>query len=456
MLDDTNVNDSQTQQPRKIKKKRLPTNPLTRGIVAFCHKHDQLVGLSNEDATSQAGSSSLSVSDLPKRYTAYPPLLLLPFNFPSHSGRWAGLYDSLNERQKTELFRSISQEGFRKNEISRVAINAPIAAEVDEDDAKAGTDRELRRSRENILRSPSGLSPVYGDWGPMLFDSQHDRRIMSPTTDDFTSAFWTSTSQHENITQVWAPLYTMFSRGNLSEKARVLGLQSTFAGMPHDLTDQQDLRHTDVVDFYVGIGYFAFSYLKRGVRRVFGWDINPWSIEGLRRGCERNGWRCLVIRTDDNGTVLNPEEGVDQLIRSLRDGDADGRPDQVVRCVAVLGDNKWASELLKEVRAQLDLNIRHANLGLLPTSKASWRDAAVLLAGMSGSGEGGWLHIHENVNVVNIEGMTGQIVHTIRSWTEDYSGRGRFEVSCVHVERVKTYAPGVMHCVFDVQIKLAG
>ena len=93
----------------------------------------------------------------------------------------------------------------------------------------------------------------------------------------------------------------MFSRGNIREKARILGQirlnQSPFSGLCSGELSQ-DLCEIDVVDLYVGIGYFALPYLRKGVRRVFGWELNGWSVEGLRRGCIRNGFECAVFGAD--------------------------------------------------------------------------------------------------------------------------------------------------------------
>ncbi|ETI20856.1 hypothetical protein G647_07199 [Cladophialophora carrionii CBS 160.54] len=502
------------------KRKTQPANPLIRGIVAFCDQKPH-VGIvrrtgstptptttnttSGDTRTSPSANSSsstslpvvLAISDLPKRYTAYAPLLLLPPSFISAAQQtpplaaWPRFYSTLTESQRAALFRCITEEGFRGLDISRIAINAPIAASegevtnqvaAEEGRLEGGyddKDKDCTR-RPNVLRSPSGLIPVYGDWGPALPFEQHRVRTLTPTAEDFQAAFWTATAQHEGVTQVWAPLYTMFSRGNVSEKARILGLRSWFPGMTTaresevdveiEFGSHDDVTMVDVVDMYVGIGYFAFCYLKRGVRRVYGWDINPWSIEGLRRGCDRNGWKCLVVNVDAIGSVGSAAGGsVRELAERIREGDQGGPGEQnVVRCVAFLGDNKWAAKVLQEIQSELrrmegnarversNLNIRHANLGLLPTSRASWRDAVVILTTMHEGGKGGWLHVHENVDMREIERMTGEVVDQVNRLLQVSPGDRRFHACCQHVEQVKTYAPGVMHCVFDVAITSNG
>ncbi|KAK5456053.1 S-adenosylmethionine-dependent methyltransferase [Exophiala xenobiotica] len=555
---------------------RKPANPLIKGILAYCKKagipvvdadapieveeqhtndagnvklyHDATV-TATATATEGLVALKLSPSDLPKRHTIYPPLLLLPHRFPTHSARWTAVYCALSEDDKAELFRCIAEEGFvGGRQISRIAINAPISAEeeregdgdgsdvtvvavaaandaADVSEVEVSTSSPLRKGKENILRSPSGLVPVYGDWGitgSSLGGGSGGRRTKTTSSDqhptrlDFEQAFWTSTAQHKGITQCWAPLYTMFSRGNISEKARILGLchgsgpgpqvrrgkkdvMGTGMGMGvEDVTAssssqffpgltaielREPVKAIDVVDFYVGIGYFAFCYLARGVRRVWGWDINPWSIEGLRRGCERNGWGCVVVKVDDQGHLVG-KESVAEVVCRIQEGDVVGargkllayrggheeeegqRQREAIKCIAFLGDNKWADKVMREFQeAGMEFNVRHANLGLLPTSRGSWDNAVKAIVGLSGSGSGsgsgggrgGWMHVHENVDVREIDTMARQTVRDIQGVVSvqevEFPSREGWSVSSVHVQQVKTYAPGVMHCVYDIQIK---
>ncbi|KAK5560689.1 S-adenosylmethionine-dependent methyltransferase [Exophiala xenobiotica] len=594
------------RKDRKDRRPRKPANPLIKGILAFCQKAGISVVDADADAdadapneveeqhTNDAGdvrlyhdatatdtgtgtateslvggrTLKLSPSDLPKRHTVYPPLLLLPHKFPTHSARWTAVYGALSEDDRAELFRCIAEEGFvggtSSRRISRIAINAPISAEEEEGEGEGegaaaadvsevevevevSTSSPLRKGKEkNILRSPSGLVPVYGDWGTGITGSSRGgsggsgsgsggRRTKTTSSDqhptrlDFEEAFWTSTAQHRGITQCWAPLYTMFSRGNVSEKARILGLchggpgpgpqvpvrgkkdvmgtgmgmgmgmgvedvtasSSSPEGFPGLTVNElgEPVEAIDVVDFYVGIGYFAFCYLARGVRRVWGWDINPWSIEGLRRGCERNGWGCVVVKVDGQGNLVGKESVADVVCR-IQEGDVVGargkmlahrggpedeeeveeeegqRQREVIKCIAFLGDNKWADKVMREFQeAGMEFNVRHANLGLLPTSRGGWDNAVKAIVGLSGSGsgsgsgggKGGWMHVHENVDVREIDDMARQTVRDIQGVVSvqevESPSREAWSVSSVHVQQVKTYAPGVMHCVYDIQIK---
>lgn len=510
-------------QPQREKRPRragpkTSANPLVKGILAFCQRlgiaildsptqveftgaaaldegwRPDVVSPADSSVSSSTTGRWLCRSDLPKRYTAYPPLLLLPVNLPTHSPRWEAFYGALSDAARLELFACIAEEGFAGMGISRVGINAPIAAD-------ASPSLDAARPKPNVVRSPSGLVPVYGDWGPRP-DRLDQRRVEEPTRQDFDQAFWTSTSQHKGITQCWAPLYTMFSRGNISEKARILDLappapagersrpaNTAVALAPGSDTDAatatamatspnfsgltalelgEPASAIDIVDLYIGIGYFAFCYLARGVRRVWGWDMNPWSIEGLRRGCERNGWACVAVTVDDTGNLT---EGTERdLVERIVAGDLQGQgpdPDSdsagQVRCVAFLGDNKWAGKVMAAIEHELEshrrpLNVRHANLGLLPTSRGSWENAVKVMLGQNPQGKGGWLHVHENVDVRQTETMKREIVRDVDKIVQEESQGSRstaqpaWSVSCPRVEPVKTYAPGVMHCVFDIQI----
>jgi len=74
---------SQNKSPGKRRQKN-PANPLRKGIRALCVRWG--VRLADfpgavseiEVLNVKTSEAALSLSDLPKRYTIYPPLLLLP------------------------------------------------------------------------------------------------------------------------------------------------------------------------------------------------------------------------------------------------------------------------------------------------------------------------------------------------------------------------------------------
>ena len=341
-------------------------------------------------------------------YMIYPPLVLLPLTTLSNlSSIFASKGQSV-PKDLSSLWSLISREF----QTSHIAMIAPILASASEGASVQGGGH----SEANILRSPTGFAPLYGDFGPAL---PLDR---IPTSTDFFSAFW-CTAQQNGIFQTWAPRYTMFSRGNISEKARILGLKT--------LTQKHlgcQPEKTSAVDLYAGIGYFAFSYAKAGVGKMLCFEINPWSVEGLRRGAKRNKWAVEVIQ---DGQALNQTNNEEE------------------RFIVFQESNEHAARRIAAMKDSIH-PVRHVNCGLLPSSKDSWEVAVQVL-----DPTGGWIHVHENVAKKDIEGRTKEIVGIFNRLVMKHYVREPEEqrrVECDHVEQVKSYAPGIMHCVLDIHI----
>ncbi|CUS14359.1 unnamed protein product [Tuber aestivum] len=325
------------------------------------------------------------LSALPKRYTYTPPLLLLPsatFSTPTWQSYLGSLPHELRQKLYSNLIAAVCENA------THLALLRPIP------------------TQDNTIRAPK-LTPLYGNFPPLLPPQQ------LPTRSELDEALWTSARQ-SGIVQIWAPGYTMFSRGNIKEKARILRFPPPAAGAETKW----------VVDMYAGIGYFTFSYAKLGYR-VLAWEINHWSVEGLLRGAGENGVPARVILPHQDVRVAaeREQEGV----------------------VVFFEDNKNAPARIAGMGEGLRGGIERVNLGLLPTSRGSWREAVRALAE-----QGGWVHVHENVGIGEIDGMAGQVVRAFEGFEKERGG-GR-KIVCEHVERVKTFAPGVMHCVFDIRI----
>ncbi|RHZ73962.1 hypothetical protein CDV55_107664 [Aspergillus turcosus] len=405
------------------KRRTKSSNPLRRGIQDFVTRH-----IPPDDLAKRGLSPENLESALPKRFTVYEPLLLLPVNALSDPPAWGSLYASLDSQKRKILFESICK-AFGRMGVTHIAMNAPIAP-------------TNTHGGENRMRSPAGLIPLYGDFGAA---PSGDGENAQPTREDLQRAFWVRTIQNQGIVQIWAPLYTMFSRGNITEKARILGQGSVFEGLDEG-TLGEDVDGISVVDMYAGIGYFVFSYLKRGVKRVWGWEINGWSVEGLRRGCAENGWACKVVQVRNDGTL---SESIPDLIDSLQHSD---------RVVLFHGDNKFAAHVMSGIKECMERRdawdrIRHVNLGLLPSSSSAWSDACSMIDLQLG----GWIHVHENVDVQHIDVKTQEIITEIGKLRElAFPGAVQQPIECRHIEHVKTYAPGVMHCVFDIKLPPSG
>jgi tRNA wybutosine-synthesizing protein 2 len=346
-------------------------------------------------------SADQLLSLTPKRFVIYEPMAQLPsgsFSLPPWTAVLRRQPVELRIRLWTLILEALSKRA--GSTLTHLAVTAgiPLHNEAEE---------------ENILRSPSGLQMLHGDFGPA---SPKEGR--EPGTEDFERALWVSTRQN-GIWQTWAPRWTMFSRGNVKEKARLLSFPSAWGSGDNIWA----------VDLYAGIGYFVFSYASLGMR-ILCWEINPWSIEGLRRGALANRWTVKILQ----GAEL---ETAEKYIG--RDGP---------QIIVFAEDNQRALDRIRGFHEHgLARAVKHVNCGFLPTSEPSWRTAWEVTAR---SGEA-WLHLHENVGGDDISHRKQALTEQYFSkWSAKEGMRRRAEAQ--HVELVKTFAPGVWHCVFDVHI----
>ncbi|KAK8038675.1 tRNA wybutosine-synthesizing protein [Apiospora rasikravindrae] len=401
----------------KPKQKSIP--PIEAAITAW---------VSNLPVESALGEVHLAelAAQAPKRWTVYEPMVLLPSgSFASPA--WTSLKAKLSTTQLAGLWSRMLSEISRKSGTSytHLAVNEGIPLHLREQN-ESGTAED---SKENILRSPSGLQVLYGDFGSCDLPSVAEEVAEA----DFEAAFWVSTKQN-GIHQTWAPRWTMFSRGNIKEKARVLSFHDTNdPTLQNRAMSSSQLRNKWAVDMYAGIGYFVFSYAKLGMR-VLCWELNPWSVEGLRRGALANGWSVRVIR----GAELASDIDLSEIIA----GD--------VRIVVFQEDNAMARQRIQETRRKMagqqgKLDVLHVNCGFLPTSEPCWEDAMAIAKASPRA----WLHLHENVGVADIEKRRSEIRNTLTGMVPSESSEPRVSVDVEHAELVKTYAPGVWHCVFD-------
>jgi tRNA wybutosine-synthesizing protein 2 len=436
---------------------------------------DRLITDTGVNSTNDA--KQLLLARAPKRWVVYEPMVLLPSG--SFSAQpWPALLSSLTSAQKEPLWTAILARLSPVNAkppLTHLAINEGIPLHLtqspDEQRQEGEAHDENKDEKENLLRAPTNLQPLYGDFGALPSSSPSS----PPTSADFTSALWVSTTQN-GLVQTWSPLHTMFSRGNIKEKARLLSFHSPNT-TTSSLTPAQQQRRTMLnpqgsaqaqaqakvqrrvvapgkkekwaVDLYAGIGYFVFSYARLGMR-VLCWEVNPWSVEGLRRGAERNGFSVRVIIPPSS----TPAAGVG----GNSSGEIGLEDDDIItasteQIIVFLEDNALAAGRIAAARRQgWAGEVVHVNCGFLPSSEGVWRDAFGMVDRQ------GWLHLHENVGVQDIDARKGEVQGIFDRWRTEDDGNERqegreAEVEVEHVELVKTYAPGVWHCVFDVFIK---
>lgn len=379
------------------------TNPFIKAVRAY------LSSLPPDFLAVIGCTIHLLIKKLPTTYSIYPPMLLLPAHV-FKSPEWQRFLSKLSTQQQEELYQALATA----MSVTHIAINASIP--LLSKDAQ-------HTNLENILRSPTNLTPLHGNFGPVCTSP-------TPTPKDFTTAFWASTKQN-GITQIWAPRYTMFSRGNITEKTRLLTLPSITASAKQE-------EGSTAIDLYAGIGYFSFSYAKAHIKTIIGFELNPWSIEGFRRGALKNNWDIEIYSPADIKN-LNPTIPTSKNLKKKK-------------FLLFQTNNENAPSILQSLSGVVP-PIRHVNCGLLPSSRGSW-DTAL---GILNPEVGGWIHVHENIAIQEIstksEEITDELQKLLDAMHPEGRGRGRKSIALLeHVEKVKTFAPGVMHCVLDIHV----
>jgi tRNA G37 N-methylase Trm5 len=117
------------------------------------------------------------------------------------------------------------------------------------------------------------------------------------------------------------------------------------------------------------------------------------------------------------------------------------------RCTIHAGDNRYP-ELLAKLRGTAD----RVNLGLLPSSEATWPLATVAL-----KNSGGYCHVHGNCADTGaqqwVEHVQQAFIKLLDARSSSEDSIQQWSVRCVHLERVKSYAPRVGHYVADIECR---
>ncbi|KAF9941365.1 tRNA methyltransferase tyw3 [Mortierella antarctica] len=333
----------------------------------------------------------------------------------------------------------------------------------------------------DILRRPT-IRPLTGDWKlhnrykSWIEDDLHllehqeieDTTIpgnnttadsaesLQPSKDDFRQAFWAETCQN-HVWYTWAPMFTMFSAGNITEKERVAKSRPIF-----------DAKGKTVVDLYAGIGYFALVYLiHAGAKVVHACEWNPWSVEGLAQGAGRNGipWKKYLgasVAAPPNGAASSTamsttttwestsQEAVRQgRLQAFETSPAERalvpgkKPKSYGNLIIYPGDNaQWIDAFENQAH--------HVNLGLIPSAEPGW----VLGVRALCPREGGYLHVHHNIRVGEEESFKKYLLDSLRDLFAIWkTSSAPWSIHIRHLENVKSFAPLVFHYVVDVECR---
>lgn len=417
-------------------REQKPINPLLRAV------HNAMPMLP-DSLLQHVGAVSAETlrQEFPPAFNVYDDLLLLPAAFPVQAPTWMSILACRDDREVVQGFLATLA---KELDVSHIAINGHVPAEAKGEENVVGLalfvvgEASLTPEPAQI-RHPSQITAVYGDLGPILGPFP----LHVPDATDFQQALWTQATQF-GLRQIWAPRYTMFSQGNVSEKQRII-------------RSIKEPEAFTAIDMFAGIGYFALPYAKAGAANVLCWDINPWSVEGLRRGATANQYTVKVFGNSALGRSI--EHDVDEV-----------QADVPEKFLVFNESNELARQRLARLRRFLP-PVRHANCGMLPTAAMAWANAVHLIDRRAG----GVIHIHESCDERKLDERVAEIQGQVQStldeiltdlgMTEPRHDPGTLPqangataapdsraVVVESVNKVKNMGPHIIHVVIDVRI----
>ena len=222
----------------------------------------------------------------------------------------------------------------------------------------------------------------------------HDGVLTVPANLNLRSGGWTRIVE-SGVVYAFDATRNMFSSGNVTEKARMGRLEA---------------RGQVIVDLFAGIGYYVLPLLlKAGAAHVHACDINPDAIATLRINLALNG--------------ITPGQ-----------------------CTVWPGDNQTLLQCSRRLGVDVARTADRVLLGLLPSSATAWPLAVACL-----KDEGGTLHVHGNATAGAEQAWGEEVAAAVRAIAQS-TGRTGWNVTLSHVERVKSYAPRVVHVVADIVV----
>jgi tRNA G37 N-methylase Trm5 len=252
---------------------------------------------------------------------------------------------------------------------------------------------ELWKQFSLITKSPRVVRRGTVDPESGIRESGHRLLFPSSGVSDETgpaSPGWIKVTE-QGIKQSFDMTRVMFSRGNISEKIRF-----------GKLVNEGEV----VLDLYAGIGYYTLPALVIGkASRVYACEWNDHAANALRFNIKDN-------HVEDRATVL-------------------------------VGD----SRVLAQEHNLVNMFDR-VSLGLLPSSEGGWNAGVRSIR----NDTGGWLHIHGNVPVKEVDSWALWLVNKLRTLALEQGKPISWIFVCDHVEKVKSFAPTVAHYVADVYI----
>ena len=252
----------------------------------------------------------------------------------------------------------------------------------------------------------------------------------------------------------------MFCSGNVTERMRMA---------------RQVCRDEIIVDLYAGVGYYTIPFLVHGgAKHVHALEWNPFSVVALKYNLAHAGVdssRYSVHEGDNRVTVVGESSQSPSFPSPGALTVAPPPPHVVLNASSVdrstpanasdVGAAPHGTDPSPKASASLAGVAHRVCCGLLPSSAEGWPLAACVLNKVSG----GIIHVHENVhedilqNWAHVTLCTAfeALFHTLAQQaqsdgsTADAAPAYRMSVKCIHLEKVKSYAPRVMHIVADLR-----
>ncbi|GLI67646.1 hypothetical protein VaNZ11_011895, partial [Volvox africanus] len=185
-----------------------------------------------------------------------------------------------------------------------------------------------------------------------------------------------------------------------------------------------------IVDLYCGIGYYTVPLLVvAGAAKVYACEWNPHAQEALTRNLQQPPLpaAAAAIAAALSATGVPATEAAAAAAAPVSS-----------RCEVLAGDCR--------LRAPAGVADR-VLLGLLPSSRGGWEAAIRALRPCVG----GWLHLHHNVTDSEEAQWLSDTMDELRRLAVA-AGRD-WQLRLHHVEKVKWYAPRILHIVMDIECR---